>query len=294
METQTDGVYLDVDREVYDRISRVNWSTLKFMKRTPAHYRAEIQKVKKKKSDDTDALKIGRAVHLAVLEPERFVSSIAVWDGGDRRGNLWNQFQAKHSNLEILREKDYQQVKAISDAVRADRDAGPYLQNGSSEVTMLWTHKEPANGAPGFEVECKGRLDFGSNAGVIVDLKTALDGSPDGFAWAAHKLDYRAQAAFYVDGYAAANGGELLPYVIVAVEKEEPYVSQVYTLEEEDIDMGREIYRAFLRELAECRRTGIWRKYNNGPMRLPLPRSMRSDDDASGIGLVFEGEADAA
>lgn len=280
------GIYTGVSREEYERVQRVNWSTLKHMKRSPAHYRAAVQQRAK---EDTDALRIGRAVHLAVLEPERFVASIAVWDGDRRAGKEWEKFKEKNGHLEILREADYQQVKAIADAVRSDRHAGPYLQNGSAEVTMLWTHVEPANGVPGFEVECKGRIDFGSNAKVIADLKTAIDGSPDGFGAASWRLDYRAQAAFYVDGYAAANGGELLPYVIIAVEKDEPYVCQVYTVPEEQLEMGRDLYRGHLARLARCRQGNNYGGYGNGPMELPLPRWMQKDD-TTGMGLVFEGE----
>lgn len=283
------GIYTGVAREDYEKLDyRVNWSTLKVMKKSPAHYRANLMKREKK---DTDALKLGRAVHLAVLEPERFRTSYAVWDGERRAGKEWEAFKKKWADCEILREEDYQEAKAIAEAARNDRHAAAYLRDGAAEVTLLWTHSQPANGVPGFDMPCKGRMDFGAKAGVIVDLKTCRDGSPDGFSRAAWDLDYLAQAAFYVDGHAAASGtGEVLPYVIVAVEKEEPYVVQVYTVPEHLLDMGRELYRSHLARLSECRRESRWPGYSDGPMELPLPRWMRSDD-ASGLGLVFEEDA---
>lgn len=281
-----DGVYTGVTRENYELIDRANFSKIKLLKKSPAHFLASMLQ---RAEDDTDALRIGRATHVAVLEPERFLSAYAIWDGGTRRGDLWNKFQKQHEGLEILKEDHYQQVRAIADAVKADKHAAKYLQNGSAEVTMLWTHKEPSNGVPGFDMKCKGRLDFGANAGAIVDLKTARDASPDGFSRAAWNLDYAVQAAFYRDGYAAAHGGELLPYVIVAVEKEPPYVVQVYRMPEQLLDMGRDAYRALLHRLNECRSTNSWPGYAAGPLDLELPRWMRSENDVSGLGLEFEG-----
>lgn len=290
MKPTENGVYLDVKREDYDRIDRLNFSTIKHMKLSPAHVRAVVME---KAKEDTDALRVGRAVGVATLEPERFRATYAVWDGERRAGKEWERFREKNAGLEILREKEYQQVKAIADAARADEHAAPYLRGGSSEVTILWTHTEPANGVPGFSLDCKGRLDFATEGRAIVDLKTAKDASPDGFARAAWNFDYHVQAAMYVDGYAAAHGGEVLPYVLVVVEKEAPFLVQVYRMPEHMLDMGRDIYRGHLRRVHQCRKDNRWPGYADGPIDLELPRWMRSandDNDVSGLGLEFGGE----
>ena len=287
MHPTENGVYVGVKRPDYERIVRVNWSTLKHLKRSPAHYRAVTME---KAQEDTDAMRVGRATHVAVLEPEMFLATHAVWDGGRRYGKEWDKFQEKHAGLEILTEDQYQQVKAIADAARSNEYAAPYLRAGLAEVTLLWTHTEPANGVPGFEVECKGRIDFSANAGAIVDLKTTRDASSEGFCRSAWNLDYLAQAAFYTDGYAAAHGGELLPYLIVAIEKDAPYVAVVYRIPEHMIEMGRDTYRGLLKRLHQCRTDNHWPGYAEGIVDLELPRWMRSasdDSDLTGMGLVF-------
>ena len=224
---------------------------------------------------------IGRATHVLTLEPERFFSTYAVWDGPRRAGPDWEKFKKKCDGLEILREDDYHLAKAMAAAARNDERCGPLLRGGSAEVTMLWT--DPSTG-----IECKGRIDFATDAGAIIDLKTTKDASREAFEMDSWKLEYHTRASFYVDGHAAANGGHLLPYIVVAVEKKPPHVVQAYVLPDLMLDMGRDTYRPWLTRLAQCRKESRWPGYADGPLELRPPRWMRSEADASGIGLVFD------
>lgn len=278
MKTPTEtGVFEQVPRIIYDRIERTNWSRLKYLKRSPAHFRAAGLE----QDDDTDAKRVGRATHVAVLEPERFRAGWAVWDGGRRYGKEWDKFCAANEGLEILTEEQFQQVTAIATAARGDEHAAKYLRNGSAEVTALWTHTTP--GVNGFAIDCKARLDFTTSA--IVDLKTSKDVSPEGFARTSWNYDYQGQAAFYVDGYEAATG-KRLPYVIVAVESQAPFIVQVYRVPEHVLAIGRDQYRSYLERLAFCRRTNRWPGYAEGELELGLPGWVRTEEDPSGLGLV--------
>lgn len=284
------GIYPGVPRDEYEKIHRLNWSTLRHMKRSPYHFRMVETDVTQ--NADSDAKRIGRATHAALLEPDVFRAQWAVWDGGDRRGKAWTEFKDKHAGFEIVKAAEYQQVEAIAHAARSDKDAGPLLQHGEAELAVLWTH---ALAGPAWDADewgshariaCKGRIDRAN--GVILDLKTCRDASPEGFARAAWNLDYAAQAAFYVDGYAAATG-QRLPYVIVAVENTEPHAVQVYTVPEHILEMGRDLYRGLLERVARCRKESRWPSYSDGPMELPLPRWARAsneDEDITGLGLV--------
>ena len=51
--------------ESYQKLSAVNWSTLKNMKRSPLHYKHGLENSR----PDTPRLAVGRAVHTAVFEP---------------------------------------------------------------------------------------------------------------------------------------------------------------------------------------------------------------------------------
>lgn len=287
MKPTTDGLYRDVSRENYNRIDRVNWSTLRHMKKSPKHYRANLtQKVQ----EDTDAMRLGRAVHVAALEPERFRAQYVVWDGGRRYGKEWDKFQAQHEGLEILTEDQYELVQAITDAALSDAHAAKYLRGGAAEVSMLWTHHQEADAPlPAITIECKGRLDFAADFGALVDLKTTRDASPEAFARAAYNMDFCAQLAMYQDGYAATNAGVVLPCVLVAVENQFPFAVQVYRVPDALIERGRETYRDLLLTLAACRFTNAYPGYSDGELELDLPRWARPmGDDLSALDLEVE------
>jgi hypothetical protein len=287
----TDGFFLDVSRNQYDAIARDNWSCLRHLKRSPKHYQAALAQ---KAQDETDALRIGRAVHVATLEPQRFRATYTVWAGDRRAGKEWEKFRADAGPLEILKENEYQLVHAMAEAARSDDFAGKYLRGGAAEATLLWTHEEPADGAiPSLRMECKGRIDMVAHAGsAIIDLKTTRDASPDAFNRQCYSLDTCSQLAMYQDGYAALNAGEVLPVKIVAVENRFPFCVQVYEVPDELLERGRKLYRGLLHTLAYCRFTNSWHGYYDGELELDLPRWARAanDEATTELGLEFEEE----
>lgn len=276
----------NLPREKYDRISRVHWSTLKLLGKSPAHYLAAITEGTK----DSAPKKVGRGTHLAVIEPERFRSECVLWDGGRRASKKWDAFVTEHAHREILTETEWAQCMSLQRAVRGNKVASKYLEGGKGEVSVLWEHSSlPIGGIPGFTVELKGRLDFISNAGVLVDLKTTRDASPEGFGRECFKYRYHTQAALYRDGYFAATG-EWLPYYLVAAETTAPFVVQVYRVPERLLAIGREEYVNLLSRLELCRSESHWPGYFDGEGELELPRWATFDheeEDLTGIGLEF-------
>ena len=263
-----DGIYPDMTREQYDAlVERENWSRLKNMARSPAHYRHALLEPR----EDTPALRNGRANHVAVFEPERFAGQVAVWEGGRRQSKAWDAFCEANAGKDILTKDEYEQLVGMQRAVRQHPVASRYLRRGQSEVSILWTHKtESVEGLPGLNMPCKSRLDY-LTPDCILDLKTCRDASPMAFGRAAFNFEYHAQAAYYVDAVAAVTG-KRLPYIIVAAELAPPCVVQVYRLPEHVIAAGRDHYRSLLYRLAECRREDRWDGYASEEMELELPR----------------------
>lgn len=292
MTTAKAQIVFSLSREKYDALARVNWSTLKWMRRSPAHYRDRITGLEK----DTPPKKVGRGTHLSCFEPERFRAECALWTGKVRRGKEWDAFKLENAGRELLTAAEYQECLDLSAAVRSSAMAAPFLSGGRSEVTVLWTHEAPAIGElPGFGLECKARLDFVANCGALVDLKTTKDASPEGFGRQVWNLRYHTQAAFYTDAYFAATG-QRVPYVFVAVETARPRVVQVYTVPEIYLDLGREEYRALLQRLHDCRSESRWPSYAEQVLELSLPRwaaPLSEDEDATGLGLDFTEAATA-
>jgi hypothetical protein len=273
-----------IDRAAYDSIrDRVNFSTLKLMAKSPAHYRERIQNPP---GPDSDAMRLGRATHLAVLEPDKFRSEVVQWTEGRRAGKAWEAFAAEHAHHEILTPPEWETCLAIQRAVRASDSASRYLLKGSAEQTVLWEQTSVTEGFPEARHRCKGRLDWIA-PDALVDLKTTRDASPEAFGRSCFNFSYHAQAAFYSDGYEMATGYQL-PFVVVAVETSAPFTVQAYRVPEEVIDMGRELYWSWLDRLDLCRRENRWPGYGDGELPLTLPHwAMKRDDDLSELGLTF-------
>src|SRR5688572_28445155 len=103
----TDGIYPGLSREQYDAIDRVYWSSLKYMKRSPAHFQAARQGLIRR---DSDALRVGTAFHLVVLEPARFGAEVVVWTGKVRSGGAWDAFAEDHAGQVVLTSAQYDDV----------------------------------------------------------------------------------------------------------------------------------------------------------------------------------------
>lgn len=258
------GEIVSLTREEYDALTDyVNFSTLKLMALSPAHYLAG-----KKGTKDTASRKRGRAVHVATLEPERFATEYTFW-AGDRRTKEWKAFAAANEGREILTDTESEYAKAVAKAVRADPTASAYLKSGAAEVTILWE-------CEGFKM--KSRLDW--LGACIVDLKNTKDASPKGFG--RECLNYRAatQAAMYQDAVASV-AGEVLPVVLIAAEAAWPHIVQPYRVPEWALEAGRREYRGWLEQLRWCESQGEFPGYAAGLMDLMLPAWAEREMEAS-------------
>lgn len=272
-----------ISREAYDLLPGVNWSTLKHMGKSPAHYLHAIQN---RSTDDTDARQRGRIVHLAVFEPERFASDVAVWSER-RAGKEYAAFLDRNEGKEVVTPRMMEHALAIAKAARTNPMAAKYLAGGLSEHTIQWTHTPPVlPHLDSWSFDCKGRVDFVAESGAIVDLKGTRDASPTGFGREVMRYEYHAQAAFYVDGYEKMTGVRL-PFVFVAVESTAPQVVQVYRVPDEVLELGRERYESLLAQLHVCRSENRWPGYAESEMELVLPPWALPSDEEIDPELIF-------
>ena len=234
------------DRASYDALDALNWSRLRLLEKSPAHYVMGY-------GDDSSGFALGTATHMAILEPERFAAEYVVTDiRRDKRTKKWNDFEAEQLALgkTILIRSEYNDTIAMRDAVFAHPKAMSYLSGGASEQTLTWELGD---------YKCKGRADYiGPKA--IVDLKSTKDCSPREFAKSCARYGYFGQAAWYSDGLRLSRGLSL-PYVIVAVDSSPPHIVTVYRIPEHVIAAGREQYLTLLGRLDYCRRANFWGGY---------------------------------
>jgi len=261
-------VYEGIPFEDYLRWHAVSQSQLKELARSPAHLRAKLSEP----DTDTDALRIGRALHAAVLEPAEFDSPArfgVIPDGTDRRTKagkeLWETIA--RSGATPIKQDEYDRVVAMREALNAHTAAGTLLRtDGRAELSLVWT--DPATG-----VLCKARHDRHAAAiggGVVLDVKTTTDASPREFERTVFTFGYHRQGAFYLRG-ARALSLAVEHYAILAVEKVAPFAVAVYRLNEGAIDAGDAEVGALLGRYKRCAAADAWPGYPEGVLDLALP-----------------------
>jgi hypothetical protein len=263
----------------YAAIDAVNWSTLKSMAKSPLHYRHRVDT----DMDDARHLRLGRAVHTLILEPDQYRERHPVFGGAARRGKAWDDFEAAHPGADILLGTEAAQAEAMAQSVLAHPLARKHLRDGLAEQIMTWT--DPETG-----VKCKGRCDAVN--GHLVELKScngqAFD--PRRFPGHAARLMYHGQIAYYLDGLTAMGHRLDQDPAMIVVESDPPHDVAVYLIMPEDVEAGRELYRSLLDRLVECRRSDRWPGVCEGEeLRLRLPdwvRSQFEDDEPITIGGV--------
>jgi hypothetical protein len=252
-------------RADYDAIDAISITRLKELRRSPQHYQWALTHRR-----ETDALTLGIATHVAVLEPERFERDFAIWarrtDAGamaPRRGQYWDEFSALNAGRSILTADEAQAAKTIAAAVRNDATAMKYLGSGDPEVSMQWDCGRPA----------KGRADWLTTIDgmpTLVGLKTARDVRHYAFGAQAAKLEYGMQWAFYHDGYEAITGKSARVIEIV-VESAAPHAVATYVIDKDILLQGQDNYRELLKVLSDCEQSKSWPGPVVGEQILTLP-----------------------
>lgn len=252
----------DLPSSDYFALDAVGKSDLDLIARSPLHWQRAVR-------EETPAMRIGSAVHCAVLEPERFERDYVTAPECDRRTKAgkeaFAEFEAANAGKTVLNGDEGVLCHRIAASVLSHLRAAQLLAGARAEVSALW--KDPE-----LRVRCRARFDALTKDGWILDLKTTQDASPSAFAKSAANFRYHVQAAWYLDGYGSATGDIPAGFVFVAVEKSPPYAVALYELDAEAVEIGRALARRDLARYANAREFDLWSGYPETIQPLSLPR----------------------
>ena len=195
----------------------------------------------------------------------------------------WEEFNSKNAEKAIITPKDYLLANKIAVSVLDTKLAKTILRNGAPEQSVFWI--DPETG-----VLCKCRPDWlcePNPNSAILDVKTTVDASPEGFARAVFKYGYHRQAAWYLDGVEAATGMTPDSFMFLALEKTNPFAHAFYYADEQMIEQGRIENRALLRRYADCLAEDKWPGYDEKLLPLSLPRWAMINDGGEDIEIDF-------
>ena len=209
------------------------------------------------------AFDYGSAVHTLVLGTgwDVHVADHGSWRAKDARVEAENA--RAEGKIPLLR-KDYDSVKAVADAVKAHPIAGPlFAGKGRAEVSAFGEHESG--------VRLRGRFDWLTDDGWIVDLKTARSADPADFGRTAASLGYDVQAAHYLHTCELATGKPAKGFRHVLVEKEQPYLVSVVELDDEALEIGRSKLERAIARYKEAMETNTWPGYPEVILPVSLP-----------------------
>jgi exodeoxyribonuclease VIII len=263
-------------------MEKVRFSHLKAMAESPKSFRHAVDVPR----EDTPAMRLGRAVHCAVLEPQLFAERYAVRPAGiDRRTKegkaAWEAFLAEVGQREILDGDEHDKARRIGAAVRSHEAAAKLLEQGVAEQALSWTHEGR---------ECSGRADW-IGGDYVLDLKTT---SKFGRAFPSEvaRRHYHAQLAWYIYGATESGMVGIERGIIIAVDSAAPHDVAVYELSADALWAGEQAWRSWMQRLAACEAEGQWPGQSPGLEVLELPAWAygSSDDGDATDGVVFAGE----
>ena len=224
---------------------------------------------------DSAAYMLGRAVHMLILETDKFHEKFYCMD---EKVNLTTKVgkevyeNAKHiaNRREILRLDDVISVKEIATSV-LNHSVWKRVGLGKVEHSLFFeggTYTTPL----------KSRPDFYTDK-IIIDVKTT-DSIP-GFMRSIYSYGYHRQAAMQVDALFKLDG-KARNFSFLAVEKKAPYLCSWISLDEASIDKGREDYLHGADLYSECLLNDEWPGYGGSEelcIQASLPKWLNSGEN---------------
>lgn len=228
--------------------------------------------------EQTAAMRFGSAIHARVLTPDIYKDAVAIAEPKlNRRMKDWSAFESANGGKVCLTYQEGMQVEALRESVMQYRPARRLLELDSKrEISAFWQDETG--------IGCRGRVDLAETKnGILVDLKTTADASPDKFTRSIFDYRYHVQAAYYLDGLAKTGAADFdasrdWPFIWICVEKEAPFCVGVWAADETMIARGREIYRRELDALKKCIDDDFWPSYRDDAETLRLPRWAMTDN----------------
>lgn len=278
--TTPPGFVRDMPENDYHAHPALSSTAAKKLVKSAAHYQHYVSNPHESK----DEFDLGSAVHAKVLGvgadiavypdgygPESFTFKDEEMDNvlatnGAVSTSAAKAFAAetRAAGLIPVKRSVARKVNAIAESVLRNPAARKLLEDFEPEVSMFAT-------CPVTGLNLRGRVDiWGRRVG---DLKTTSgDASEDGFAISAFRYGYDIQFGHY--DYILELLDAQRPWLWVVVETEAPYITGVFTMNDDTARMGRDKARLARERLARAIETGEYPGYENrsgGPIGIIRP-----------------------
>jgi exodeoxyribonuclease VIII len=252
--------------------TRISKSGLDLIAEAPRHYWWKYLSGQYDPGKEAAHFRMGTAFHVACTEPQHFFERYAVAPNVSRATidgkEAWSDFLASAEGKTVLKSSDdrsrdltYDQIANMAKSVKSHKIAKKLLSAGIAEQIFTWIDED--TGAP-----CKCMIDWLTPDYWIVDLKSTKSAKQREFERSVFNYRYHVQNPLYVDGFTKATGITPKGFIFIACEKKAPYCCEVYRLDSDAINQGREAYKRDLATYMKCRETGEWPSYSDNKINV--------------------------
>ena len=263
------GIHDGISNADYHGGPGISKSGLDLIARSPLHYWSAYLDPNRVPREETDAMRLGTAIHAAVLEPDVFASGYMPAPKVDRRtkeGKEVHAYWASTLQPDDIRCKadEYDNALSYADALKAAM-ARYNIVPVATEVMLKADYMVPI----------KGSLDLIAEDGYIYDIKTtAEEATPKGFGrqliWSD---DFKLQAAWYLLLCKLNFGVRPKGFRFLVVEKEAPFLTAVFELHPDLIAEGETLMMSAIKAFEVCKSFNEWPAYPTEVITIARPQS---------------------
>lgn len=189
----------------------------------------------------TAAMKMGAALHCAVLEPVKFGATYLLMpEIHSKTLKAYKEAAKENPDREIINGQNADNLQGMIMAVMSNDAARELLElPGWNEVSGFHTDGDTG-------VKLRHRFDRLTKCGVGVDLKKTQSVRPEDISKTINDFGYHMQDSLYSDAYKAITGRDLNAFYFIFVEETYPHQVAVVYLDDISKQVGRDKYRGLL------------------------------------------------
>lgn len=274
-----DGVYDNITIEDYhSNTTHLSATTLKVARESLRHF--DWYRSGRIVREDKPQFSFGNAFELALLAPNEYLQKVAVMPESEwfeevkaakpdvktiRNTTIYKDrlgfWSSENTGKYVINETGTESFETIEEMLSScyqDKVIQGLIKNTEYQLSLFWT--DPTTG-----IQLKTRPDICKRKkNVIVNLKTTIDGSPEGFTKDLKKWDYPLQACVEISGCLRTGIMDKVDnYFWLVVEKVPPFNATIYEFQDTDIAAVMDSYDFLLSRLKKAQEQNKYPGYSD-------------------------------
>lgn len=263
---------------VSDEISREDLKDLKYMSpsrmkklcQTGKHF--EWYYLKNQKDTDTAAKKLGRLLHSALLEPDKFLNNYIIepkFSGVGMKKRKADWWENLNTEAIVMDQKEAEKIINMIESLNSDKYASKLLRNSVPEVKAFAkdTGYKDHLGNP---IQWYCVLDAYRSGNVVIEVKTTRNGKRRKFEYDCIELGYHIQT-WINRRIVQLITGKTPKVMVIDVENVPPYCVAVNECPYKWFEETEEYIFRGLETFKEGMKKGVWHGWQKEPGILLLP-----------------------